>query len=212
MQLKAIVFDYGKVLTVPPTPEDWARLASAFGVSAEQLQAPYWSLREDYDRAVYTGPSYWQTAAKQLGKTVAEEDIPRQIELDNTQWTHIHPEMLDFAWRAQEAGLKIGILSNMQGNMLAAMRRKLPWLDRFDAQVYSCEIGAIKPEPAAYHAVLRALGVKPGESLFFDDKQPNIDGARAVGMHAVLFEGNVDTAYTALDRLGFPLPERKAAD
>ena len=120
--------------------------------------------------------------------------------------------MLEFAWQAKDAGLKIGILSNMQHDMLAAMRRKLRWLSRFDAQIYTCEVGVIKPEAASYEAILKPLGVKAEEAIFFDDKQVNIDGARAVGMHAGLFEGDVETAYEAVEQLGVSLQMRKAAD
>ena len=212
MTLKAIVFDYGKVLTHPPTDADWARLAGMFGVPVPEFQQPYWGLRDKYDRAVHDGSSYWQAVGAQLGKTLSKDDVAQLISLDNTQWTNANPEMLDFAWRAQDAGLKIGILSNMQHDMLAAMRKKLPWLDRFDAQIYTCEIGAIKPEPPSYHAVLQALGVRSAESIFFDDKPVNIEGALAVGMHAELFEGDVATAYGAIELLGSPVPLRKAAE
>jgi putative hydrolase of the HAD superfamily len=210
--LKAIVFDYGKVLTLPPTPEDWGRIAGVFSVSVEALQKAYWGLREDYDRAVYTGESYWRTVGEQLGKTISGEDVEHLIALDNAQWTKDNPEMLDFAWRAQQAGLKIGILSNMQTDMLAAMRTKLPWLDRFDTQMYTCEIGTIKPEPKSYHMTLKALGVEPGEAVFFDDKQPNVDGAVAVGMHAALFVGNMDTVYDTVEKLGMPLAAGNSAE
>lgn len=209
--LKAIVFDYGKVLTLQPTPEDWGKLAEVVGVSTDALQHAYWGLREDYDRAVYNGESYWKAVAKQLGRTVTREQAVQLVELDDTQWTRENPEMLDFAWRAQGAGLKIGILSNMQFNMLRTMRRKLAWLDRFDAQLYSCEIGKVKPEPESYHKALQALGVEAGESVFFDDKQVNIDGAQAVGMHATLFAGDMNTVYDAVEKLGTPLVARNLA-
>lgn len=212
MQLKAIVFDYGKVLSLAPTAEDWSRLAAVFGVTSDELQAPYWALRLDYDRAVYTGQTYWFAVAERLGKHISHPDVHRLIALDNNQWTHANPEMLDLAWRAKSAGLKIGILSNMQSDMLAAMRQKLTWLDRFDAQVYTCEIGVVKPEPESYHAILAALDVSAAEAVFFDDKQENIDGAKAVGLHAQLFEGNPETAYEAVQRLGVPLAQPRAAD
>ncbi|ABF39147.1 HAD-superfamily hydrolase subfamily IA, variant 3 [Candidatus Koribacter versatilis Ellin345] len=212
MQLKAIVFDYGMVLSLSPTEDDWSRLASVFNVSVEQFQEPYWDLRLDYDRAVYTGQTYWFAVAEHLGKTISHADVHRLIAFDNEQWTKANPEMLEFAWQAKAAGLKIGILSNMQSDMLHAMRQRLNWLNRFDAQIYTCDIGSVKPEPEAYRAVLAALHVSAGESLFFDDKQPNIDGARAVGMHAELFEGETETAYQAVERLGVPLAERKCAD
>ncbi len=209
--LKAIIFDYGKVLTFPPTPDDWARLAGVFGVPVEEFQKPYWGLRDKYDRAIYTAESYWHAVAEQLGKPIRQKDVARLTALDNAQWTKANPEMLEFAWQAKSAGLQIAILSNMQKDMLAAMRKKLAWLDRFDKQIYTCEVGAIKPEPESYFIVLHALDVKPGEAIFFDDKQVNIDGARAVGMHAELFEGDVETAYAAVARLGVPLAASNVA-
>jgi putative hydrolase of the HAD superfamily len=209
--LKAIIFDYGKVLTFPPTAEDWGRLAGVFGVTVEKLQQQYWGLRDKYDRAVFTGDSYWRAVAEHLGKTINAEDVAKLVALDNTQWTNANPEMLDFAWRAKAAGLKIGILSNMQSDMLKAMREKLPWLDRFDHQTYTCEVGAIKPEPESYFIVLHALGVKPGEAIFFDDKQVNIDGALAVGMHAALFAGDMATVFDAVEKLGVSLGAQNVA-
>lgn len=210
--LKAIVFDYGKVLTVPPTAADWERLAGVFGVPVERFQKPYWELRDRYDRATFTAETYWGGVASDLGKEISEEDVARLVVLDNTQWTRENPEMLEFAWQVQDAGLKIGILSNMQSDMLKAMRQKLPWLARFDAQVYTCEVGVIKPEPESYHAILHELDVPARNVLFLDDKQPNIDGARAVGMHAEIFEGDMAPVYAAAARLGLSLEMRKAAD
>lgn len=210
--LKAIIFDYGKVLTLPPSSDDWARLAACFDVSVQQFQEPYWGLREDYDRARYTAETYWRAVGAHLGKKVTDAGVEHLTALDNAQWTNINPEMLEFAWQAQDSGLKIGILSNMQFDMLAEMRRKFDWLDRFDTQLYTCELGAIKPEPEAYNAALRALSARAEDSIFFDDKQVNVDGARAVGMHAELFAGDVQSAYLAVNRLGVALAARKAAD
>lgn len=210
--LKAIVFDYGKVLTLSPTPEDWERLAACFDASVEGLQKPYWRWRDAYDRAELNAETYWNAVAHDLGRKLTREGIEQLTQLDNTQWTNINAAMLEFAWRAQDAGLKIGILSNMQRDMLAAMRKKFAWLGRFDAQIYTCEIGRVKPEPEAYNSVLNAMGVAAEDALFLDDKQVNIDGARAVGMHALLFEGDIHSAYEAVDRLGKPLAVRETAE
>lgn len=60
-----------------------------------------------------------------------------------------------------------------------------------DDIVYSHEVGLAKPDPAAYELTTRRLGVEPGEVLFLDDVEANVDAARAFGWHAVL---HVDTA------------------
>lgn len=49
----------------------------------------------------------------------------------------------------------------------------------------SNEIGARKPEAAAFHAVAGDMGVEPRRILFFDDMAANVAGARATGMRAV---------------------------
>lgn len=58
-------------------------------------------------------------------------------------------------------------------------------LDDFDAAVISTEVGAIKPDPKMYAAILEALGAEPGDCLFADDKPENLEGAVAAGMKAV---------------------------
>ena len=64
--------------------------------------------------------------------------------------------------------------------------RKSP-IDSFDqAKIYvSHEIGARKPEAAAFRAVVADMGMAPQRILFFDDIAENVAGARACGIAAV---------------------------
>ena len=48
-----------------------------------------------------------------------------------------------------------------------------------------------KPEPAIYRYVLDKLGTAPEETLFLDDRQVNVDAARALGIKGLVFT-NVD--------------------
>jgi FMN phosphatase YigB (HAD superfamily) len=49
----------------------------------------------------------------------------------------------------------------------------------------SHEIGARKPEPAAFRSVVADMGLAPDRVLFFDDSAENVAGARACGLKAV---------------------------
>jgi glucose-1-phosphatase len=49
----------------------------------------------------------------------------------------------------------------------------------------SHEIGARKPEPAAFRTVVADMGLAPNCVLFFDDSAENVAGARACGLMAV---------------------------
>jgi putative hydrolase of the HAD superfamily len=72
------------------------------------------------------------------------------------------------------------------------MRAKLDWLDEFDVQVYSCEIGLVKPQPEIYRHCCDRLGSLPTETLFLDDKKVNVEGARRVGLTSWVFESAPD--------------------
>lgn len=61
------------------------------------------------------------------------------------------------------------------------LSRWVPWT------FVSCEMGARKPDRAAYEHAARQLAVDPARCLFVDDREVNCDGARAVGMDAVRF-------------------------
>jgi HAD superfamily hydrolase (TIGR01509 family) len=63
----------------------------------------------------------------------------------------------------------------------------------FDHHFVSHLTGHIKPDTAAFEHVLESLGCKAGEVLFFDDNAPNIEAARALGIHAVRVQGLDET-------------------
>lgn len=54
------------------------------------------------------------------------------------------------------------------------------------------DIGGV-PDPRAYGIACERLGVGPGDCLFVDDYLPCVEGARAAGMRAHLFEDNERT-------------------
>ena len=55
----------------------------------------------------------------------------------------------------------------------------------FDGIVTSFEAGCAKPDAEIFHAVVRNFGIKPEETIFFDDSQTNIDAAAALGFGTV---------------------------
>jgi len=88
-------------------------------------------------------------------------------------------------------GYRVGLLSNAPPGRAANSSPAGRWgmEDLFDAQVFSYQVGALKPDPRTYQAILNTLGVKAQEALFVDDSPANVAGARAAGMAAVRFVG-----------------------
>ena len=50
--------------------------------------------------------------------------------------------------------------------------------------------------------LLERFGLRPEESLFIDDAQANVEGARAVGMAALRFDGDVGRIRAEMKKLG----------
>ena len=93
------------------------------------------------------------------------------------------------------------VLSNTNPIHALYLRAALPLLSRFDALIFSCEIGAMKPQPAAYAAAVAASGVPAADCLFLDDIEENVAGARAAGLRALRFT-DVPAAEAELRALG----------
>lgn len=187
MPLRAVIFDYGLVLSNPAEPAARARLLSITGLTPEVFDTHYWKYRLDYDRGTLNGRAYWQTIARDTGLSLKPEDIDALVEQDVLLWASVNPIMLQWLVRVQASGLKTAILSNMGEDLLAHMRRHFAWLDGFHHLTWSCELDMIKPESAIYEHTLAKLKVEPEEALFLDDKIENVEGARQVGIHALQF-------------------------
>lgn len=105
----------------------------------------------------------------------------------------------------------LGMLSDAMPSLIRFMDQ---WglLSLFDATVISTQIGAIKPDPKMYEAILQKLNADPADCLFVDDRAVNLEGAIAAGMKAVqmarpvflphvLWDGPVVDSFEAIDRL-----------
>jgi FMN phosphatase YigB (HAD superfamily) len=63
----------------------------------------------------------------------------------------------------------------------------------------------VKPEPEFYRVCLSRLGVSPEECLFLDDSAVNAEGARAIGIHAVIFHSAHEAAVELQRAWGLPV-------
>ena len=205
MDLQAVIFDYGEVLSGPPDPQAHRNLLAIAGVPEEAFEKAYWVHRLDYDADILDGQTYWQTVARDTGVSFSVKQIGQLLEQDAIMWMNLNPAMIAWIPRIKAAGFRLGILSNMGFGVLDYMRPRFPWLDQFDYLTFSCDLGIVKPDPAIYLHTVKKLRVAPDQALFIDNLEKNITGAEAVGLHAALFQ-NVEQLQEDLSRRGFPLP------
>ena len=82
---------------------------------------------------------------------------------------------------------RLVLLSNVDRYYFEAIRNQHSELDHFAVQLVSYELGAAKPSEAAFIAALRASQAKPSECYFIDDKDENVDAAKAFGIRGHVF-------------------------
>lgn len=187
MAIRAVVFDYGMVLTGPQEPVAHAMLMQITGLSTERFEALYWADRHAYDEGKLTGLEFWQKLLREAGLDLPAGTVEELNLWDARMWTTENPEMLNWQLALKHRGLLTAILSNMGDNVLANLKREFDWLSRFDVLVWSYQLRMAKPEPAIYRHVLKELGVQAEEALFLDDKLVNVEAAQALGMKAIQF-------------------------
>ena len=180
----AVVFDYGRVLSQSPSPEELHEFARLVGCDEPPFFALYSDTRDDYDLGLHDCYGHWQKFAGAAGIALSTEQITRIVEYENRLWVRENSAMIDLARRIRESGSRTGILSNMPFDLLEHLRRNFAWLDEFEVQIWSCEHGIIKPDPAIYRLCLDALGCEADRVVFFDDRPLNVEAAREVGMQA----------------------------
>ena len=209
MGLRAVVFDYGMVLTGPQDPTAYAELLRITGLTSARLDSFYWADRHAYDEGKLTGLAFWQKISRDAGLNLDQSAIEELNLWDARMWTTQNDAMLAWQQQLKKRGILTAILSNMGDNVHANMEREFDWLSQFDALVWSYQLLMAKPDPAIYRYVLKELGTRPEETLFIDDRQVNVDAADAMGMRGVLFSTveklRADLMASGLDE-ALPLP------
>jgi putative hydrolase of the HAD superfamily len=197
------------VLTGEPNPEAYAALLRITGLPRDQFEPRYWADRHAYDEGKLTGIAFWQKFLHDAGMPPNQETVEELNRWDARLWTTQNPAMLSWQLALKQRGLLTAILSNMGDNVLASVEREFDWIHRFDVLVWSFQLGIAKPDPNIYRHTLTELGVQPEETLFIDDKLPNIEAAQALGMGTIQFS-SVERLRAELVAKGFdaelPLP------
>ena len=187
MALRAVVFDYGMVLSGPPDPQAYAELLRIANLSAEEFEPLYWADRHDYDRGELTGMAFWHKLVADAGLSLSQDAIDELNAWDARMWTTENAAMLAWHKQLKEHGIRTAILSNMGDSVLVSIEKQFTWIHEFDHLIWSYQHNMAKPEAEIYRLVLDRLGVAAEETLFLDDRLVNIEAARALGIVGLEF-------------------------
>ena len=207
MSIKAVVFDFGKVICHPPSESRMELLASAAGVTRNIFEPVLWKLRGSYDNGSLTTTQYYSAVLNEINVSFDDSKLLRLRDADYNCWININQETVKLMEDIKRSGIILGILSNMPFEFLKLARQNLEVCRMPDVSVYSCEAGVNKPERAIYEKLLTGLaahshdGCVPEEVVFFDDMPENVKAARDLKINAFVWK-DCDTARSDLTQLG----------
>ncbi|MGW4482339.1 HAD family hydrolase [Amycolatopsis sp. NPDC004368] len=189
-----LVFDYGEVLCTRTTA--LPKLAATMGVAPEEFEPAYWAVREPYDRGS-SDLEYWTSIGDRVGARVSDAMADELTAIDIAGWSNLAPSSLELLEALSEAGAALALLSNAPSSFGQWVREQ-EWAKLFRVTLFSGDVKFAKPDAEIFRLLLEKLGAKPEDCLFFDDRESNVEGARAVGIRAHLWDG-VEAARAALD-------------
>lgn len=106
--------------------------------------------------------------------------------------------MVDGVRALRDVGIRTAVVTNNAREFAPFWRPILPLDELFDHVIDSSEVGVRKPDPRIFLLAVERMGVEPSRSLFIDDYDGNVIGARAVGLEAICCGYTAQTAQQAL--------------
>lgn len=185
--IRALIFDLGRVLVPFDFAIGYRRMGELCGLPAEEVRA---RLKESglihpFESGLIESRNFAGQVCRLLGVSVPFEEF-REV------WFSIFlPETLipeEFV-----AGLRrryrTVLLSNTNEIHFTMIRERYPILGHFDAFTLSYEVKAQKPDPLIYADAVAKAGCAAEECFYTDDIPAYVEGARAFGIRAEVFEG-----------------------
>jgi putative hydrolase of the HAD superfamily len=185
--IEAIIFDFGRVISAQKPLPLFRRYEEDLGIEPGTLNpimfgSPAW---EDALVGRKTSEEFWHAIGPQLNLHTPEaiDEFRRRYHADEG----VNEGVVELIRQLRASGrYKLGVLSNSPPG-LARWLDEWGLLDLFDVVFCSGDEGVKKPTPAAFEITLERLGVAPGEAVFIDDAPGNVEVARSLGLHGLLF-------------------------
>ena len=184
--IKTVIFDIGNVLT----DFAWREMYVEKGLSGETfervakatVQGPYWC---ELDRGVM---SFDEVVEKFISLDSEMEDEIRRVLADTHGIVTGRCYAVPWVIELKRRGLKVYVLSNFSEKIWKDCREALEFYEYTDGGVISYKEHLIKPNAEIYSLLLKRYGLNADECVFIDDLKENIEAAKALGIHGIVFE------------------------
>jgi putative hydrolase of the HAD superfamily len=198
MNVRAVLFDVDFTLAKPGPglgPDGYQRIGREHGLDATRYQEAWAAAVESLQRdpELRHDDQLWFALAEGIFRGMGgESDLARDLAAKMTRlWEgpanfDLYDDVLPVLAKLRGHHFKLGLVSNSHREIADFVVHH--GLD-VDCAVDSRSHGWIKPHESIFRAAAELLGVEPAEAAMVGDSvEEDVEGARAVGMHAFLID------------------------
>ena len=208
--VRGIIFDIGRVLVRVDIRKAKMGLADGLPLSPEELWSaiendPRWS---DWQEGRLSARDWYLNLSKRLGLSL-------DLETFTSVWNSaldpvpIHSNEL---FEVLSKHYRLGLLSNTDPIHVARLESSYDFFRYFpqSVRIYSCVVGASKPDPLIFREALKACHVRAEETIYIDDIAAYAEAARRLGMSGIQYQ-SPDQFRQELAALGVQTPSASTA-
>ena len=197
MSTKAIISDFGGVLTTPLI-QSFVAFQDQTGIAMEMLGSAMQRMAErdgshplfELEKGELTEALFLERIADEL-----EPELGHRPEMHRFSEIYFdalkpNPPMIELMRELKGRGLRMALLTNNVREWEPLWRSMVPIDELFEVVVDSAFVGCRKPDPEIYEITLERIGLAGDQCLFVDDVEVNCEAARELGMTAVHFRAN----------------------
>lgn len=181
--IKNIIFDLGNVL-VKYSPENflgkYVKEKNKEVFIKEIFKSKEWL---ELDR----GTLSYEDAIEIFAKRVPEEreSIEKLFRENISSCISPIEENVKIMRELKRNGYSVYILSNFHQPAFEYIKENWDFISEFDGDVVSCYYHYIKPEKEIYETILKKYNLIPSKTVFIDDVEANIEGAKEFGIEGI---------------------------
>jgi glucose-1-phosphatase len=195
--IKAVIFDFGNVICSFDLRVLVDRLEPRTILARAEIMNAFTdgNLVRMYETGDVTSDEFLSTVISRGRFSISKEELASIY----AGFFQPIPGTIDLIRRLRPS-YTLGLLSNTNEIHFERVIRTMDVFDLFDAVTLSFQVRAMKPARAIYDDALGKLNLAPGECVFIDDLEENIDAANAIGFHGIRYTSHNDLT-TALREL-----------
>ncbi len=197
--IKAVLFDLGKVILDFNFEPAFHKLAKYTPLSAEAIEDYFWrsGLEVLYDGGKISSLDFYKEVKRVLKHTLS---YPKFKNIWNDIFTP-KKEIVELI-RRLSGDKRLVLISNTNAMHYEYVRRKYTVLNYFDRCILSFKEKTRKPDKKIYQAAAKACLAKPREIFYIDDREDLTEAAEALGFNTFTYKNNLKELMTTMKGLG----------